>query len=149
MSEYPFKKIKFNQFYVHVSYVEPGMVHKKRFIKESTASTQHTFNIYLKGTFKVTCGQNSILYTSGNTSLDWPWVYPAGALVVEESLEPGVRICVQPIERISWSKTNIVPSTNQVLHGNLLVVVDNKVRLLNEYTTTGLESFIWNFSIDP
>ena len=147
MTGYPFKRGVLGPFHVHVSHVEPGMLHKKRFAAPSSAAEQRTLNLYVRGQFRVSCAGVSMTYGPGSSSLDWPWIYPAGELVVEEPLEQGVRVCVQPVSDTPWTRTRLTPQPGQELAGNLLVVVDDKLVLTHKYTTTGAEADMWSFSI--
>lgn len=134
-SVYRYKRITAGQFYVYAARVDEGDLHRRVFKGSEggfvSSCEQHTVNLYLSGSFALTCGDVEIYrFTAGENTLTQRVLYPTGHEVVETALAPGLRLCVEPSKTVTWHR-EIVSGEVPVRDGDVLVpTVGDKVEVL-------------------
>lgn len=94
---YSFKSASLNHLDISIAYPIKNAVHKKIFLNESSPLQQETFNLYIKGSFKLTMpGVIDTVLQDGSTTLSLgDIIWPSNGVLTEiVQSDFGIRYCV-------------------------------------------------------
>jgi hypothetical protein len=113
---------------VHVSRAEPGQLHQKQYAQATWYPSGRTLNLYASGRFELSCAHMKATMVAGQSSADWPVSIPAGLIVDERPLEPGVRVCIEGPP--DWPRERFEIAEGEELGGvRMLAVYADKIEV--------------------